>query len=89
MVSLANVLQFEPLILVVPKTTGAAAGAVDVPLTAEQRLGNEFTSLQWPVSENGLLGPFADVVLSRGQLTLSAHKLAPAGQAQRLSNRLC
>ena len=89
-VSLANVLQFEPLVLVVPAgAAGAAAGAVNVPLTAEQRLGNEFMGLQWPVSENGLLGPFADVVLSLGQLMISAHKLAPAGQAQRLSNRLC
>ena len=87
-VSLANVLQFEPLILHTP-AAGAAAGGMNVPLTAEQRLGNEFMDLPWPVSENALLSPFADVVLSLGQLVLSAHKLDPAGQAQRLSNRLC
>ena len=46
-------------------------------------------SLPWPVSENALLSPFADVVLSLGQLALSAHKLDPVGQAQRLANRLC
>ena len=73
-VSHANVLQFEPLILVVPAgAAGAAAGAVNVPLTAEQRLGNEFISLQWPVSENGLLGPFADVMLT---LAWSTHALS-------------
>ena len=89
-VSLADVLLFEPLILVLPAAgAGAAVGAVNVPLTAEQRLGNEFMSLPWPVSENALLSPFADVVLSLGQLALSAHKLDPAGQAQRLANRLC
>ena len=51
-VSLADVLQFEPLILVLPAGgagAAAAAGAVNVPLTAEQRLGNEFMSLPWPV----------------------------------------
>ena len=95
-VSLADVLQFEPRVLVLPAggADGAAAvGAAMVPLTAEQRLGNEFMALPWPVSawvsENGLLSPFADVVLSLGQLMLSAHKLDPAGQSQRLANRLC
>ena len=89
-VSLADVLLFEPPILVLPAAgAGAALGAVNVPLTAEQRLGNEFMSLPWPVSENALLSPFADVVLSLGQLALSAHKLDPVGQAQRLANRLC
>ena len=89
-VSLADVLQFEPLILYIP-AAGMPAGVIagNVPLTAEQRLGNEFMDLPWPVSENALLSPFADVVLSLGQLMLSAHKLDPAGQAQRLANRLC
>ena len=58
MVSLADVLLFGPPILVLPAAgAGAALGAVNVPLTTEQRLGNEFMSLPWPVSENALLRP--------------------------------
>ena len=50
-VSLADVLQFGPLILVLPAggagAAAAAGAAANVPLTAEQqRLGNECMSLQ-------------------------------------------
>ena len=78
MVSLADVLLFEPPILVLPAAgAGAALGAVNVPLADDQRLGNEFMSLPWPVSENALLSPFADVVLSLGQLALSVEPIPP------------